>query len=249
MRQQQFASEGPREGGVGARAMGLARFWGTCGVGYIDGGNDRACMEDDTNQTPPEPLPTPLERAGRTIPGSSLLPQVYEQLRRLAAQRLATQPAGQTLQPTALVHEAFMRLTANGDPGWESTGHFYGAAAIAMRYVLVDHARARLAQKRGGGRGRVDLETADVSFDSASEDIIALDELIARLEKHHPRQAELLSLKFFAGLTDAQVAQVLDVSEKTVQRDFRFARAWLLAHWQGEGQIDVRSATGNPSKD
>ncbi|MFN5946226.1 MAG: antiterminator Q family protein, partial [Phycisphaerae bacterium] len=94
-----------------------------------------------------------------------------------------------------------------------------------------------------------DLETADVSFDSASEDIIALDELIARLEKHHPRQAELLSLKFFAGLTDAQVAQVLDVSEKTVQRDFRFARAWLLAHWQGEGQIDVRSATGNPSKD
>ncbi|HLP84183.1 MAG TPA: sigma-70 family RNA polymerase sigma factor [Phycisphaerales bacterium] len=190
-------------------------------------------MAEETNQSSPEPLPTPLARAGRGMAGSALLPQVYEQLRKLAAQRLASQPVGQTLQPTALVHEAFMRLTANGDPGWESTGHFYGAAAIAMRYVLVDHARARLSQKRGGGRARVDLETADVSFDSASEDIIALDELLTRLEQHHPRQSELLSLKFFAGLTDGQIANVLNVSEKTVQRDFRFARAWLLAQWQG----------------
>jgi RNA polymerase sigma factor (TIGR02999 family) len=195
-------------------------------------------------------LPTPLERGGRGMAGSSLLPQVYDQLRKLAAQWLASQPPGQTLQPTALVHEAFMRLTAQGDPGWESSAHFYGAAAIAMRYVLVDHARARLAQKRGGGRARLDFETTDVSFDSASEDIIALDELLARLESHHPRQAELLSLKFFAGLTDAQIAQVLDVSEKTVQRDFRFARAWLLAHWQGEGGPgDVQSREQNPTSE
>jgi RNA polymerase sigma factor (TIGR02999 family) len=213
---------------------------------------------------PPDPasdLPTPLQQhVARNLPSSSLLPQVYDQLRRLAAQRLATQPPGQTLQPTALVHEAFMRLTAQGDPGWESTAHFYGAAAIAMRYVLVDHARARLAQKRGGGRTRLDLETADVSFDSASEDIICLDELLTRLEHHHPRQSELLSLKFFAGLTDAQTAHVLGVSEKTIQRDFRFARAWLLAQWQGgEPSVNpnlapntapnVQSPPPNPTRD
>ncbi|MFO0833156.1 MAG: ECF-type sigma factor [Phycisphaerales bacterium] len=166
---------------------------------------------------------------------SSLLPRVYDQLRRLAAAKLGDMPAGQTLQPTALVHEAYLRLTERGDPGWESPGHFYAAAAMAMRWVLVDHARARLADKRGGGRPRMRMDdTPDLSFDSASEDIIALDELVGIMERHHPRQAQLIMMKFFGGLSDAQSAQALGVAEKTVSRDWRFARAWLLARWHGK---------------
>lgn len=191
--------------------------------------------------TPPYQPPPPQDAAsnpgetpGRDLASSTLLPKVYEQLRRLAAAKLGDMPAGQTLQPTALVHEAYLRLTEKGDPGWESPGHFYAAAAMAMRWVLVDHARARLADKRGGGRARVSMDdTPDLSFDSASEDIIALDELVGIMERHHPRQAKLLMMKFFGGLTDAQAAQALDVAEKTVSRDWRFARAWLLARWKG----------------
>ncbi len=127
-----------------------------------------------------------------------------------------------------------MRLSSKPDLHWQSPAHLYGALAIAMRYVLVDHARARLALKRGGRRARVPLEEAAISFDADSTDILALDEMLSTLAVQHPRQAELLTLKFFAGLTDEQTANVLQVSTKTIQRDMRFARAWLLAHWQGE---------------
>lgn len=191
-------------------------------------GSGRAPDEPST-PTPATPT-TPITGSAR-IPASSLLPLVYDQLRRLAASRLAAVPAGQTLQPTALVHEAFMRLTSKGDPGWDNPGHFFGAAAIAMRRVLVDHARAKLADKRGGGRRRVDIDTADVSFDSASEDVLMLDELLGLFEQHYPRPAEIVGMRYFAGLNDEQIARALDVSEKTVQRDWRFARAWLLSRW------------------
>lgn len=185
----------------------------------------------------PDPSLTEATPRAREIASSTLLPKVYEQLRRLAAAKLGDMPAGQTLQPTALVHEAYLRLTEKGDPGWESPGHFYAAAAMAMRWVLVDHARARLADKRGGGRARVSMDdTPDLSFDSASEDIIALDELVGIMERHHPRQAQLIMMKFFGGLSDAQSAQALGVAEKTVSRDWRFARAWLLARWKGAGE-------------
>ncbi len=186
----------------------------------------------------------------RALPSAELIQGVYKQLRQLAAARLSNLPPGQTLQPTALVHEAYMKLTAEGDPGWESQGHFFGAAAIAMRYVLLDHARARLALKRGGDGVRVELDSKaagpGVSFESASEDIVALDELLTLLEQHHPRPAQMLMMKFFAGLTEDQIAEAMGVSPKTVSRDGRFAKAWLMARWRGS-MFDSRNDSINNS--
>lgn len=188
--------------------------------------------------SPPEETPAPVGLPGpaRALASAELIHDVYAQLRQLAAARLTSLPPGQTLQPTALVHEAYVKLTAQGDPGWESQGHFLGAAAIAMRYVLLDHARARLALKRGGGGLRLELDenhTPGLSFDSASEDIVALDELLTMLEKHHPRPAQVLMMKFFAGLSEEHIAEALGVSSRTVTRDGRFAKAWLMARWRG----------------
>jgi RNA polymerase sigma factor (TIGR02999 family) len=196
------------------------------------------------DNSPQDETPTPGDSQGppRAIASADLIHGVYAQLRQLAAARLTTLPPGQTLQPTALVHEAYLKLTAQGDPGWESQGHFFGAAAIAMRYVLLDHARARLALKRGGGGVRLDLDeskTPGLSFDSASEDIVALDELLTLLEKHHARPAQVLMMKFFGGLSDEQIAEALSVSSRTVTRDGRFAKAWLMARWRG-GAFDSR---------
>jgi RNA polymerase sigma factor (TIGR02999 family) len=176
----------------------------------------------------------PLTPRSRELSASDLLPKVYEQLRGLAAARLHEMAPGQTLQPTALVHEAYLRLTEKGDPGWETPGHFFAAAAIAMRWVLVDHARARLADKRGSGARKLSLEDSpDLAFDSSCEDILALDELVETMGRQHPRQARLVMFKYFGGLTDAQSAEALGVTERTVSRDWRLARAWLLLHWQG----------------
>lgn len=195
-----------------------------------------------------ESQPTP-----RALPSAEVIQDVYKQLRQLAAARLSQLPPGQTIQPTALVHEAYMKLTAEGDPGWESQGHFFGAAAIAMRYVLLDHARARLAQKRGGGGVRLELDSKaaghELSFESASEDIVALDELLTMLEQHHPRPAQMLMMKFFAGLTDEQIAEAMGVSAKTVSRDGRFAKAWLMARWRGSFFDSRSDARNNTSPD
>jgi RNA polymerase sigma factor (TIGR02999 family) len=188
------------------------------------------------------PNPEGVER--RALAANDLLPQLYDQLRQLATARLAKLPAGQTLQATALVHEAFLRLTSKGDPGWDTPGHFFGAAAIAMRRVLVDHARARLADKRGGSRKRVEIDSSDLSFDAASEDVVMLDELLTEFEKHHPRQGQMVAMRFFAGLTEEQIATALEISDKTVQRDWRFARAWLLSRW---GAMDGNAPAGSAS--
>jgi RNA polymerase sigma factor (TIGR02999 family) len=167
--------------------------------------------------------------AGSTEAASELLPLVYDQLRRLAAARMARLRPGQTLQPTALVHEAYMDLVGNKDRRWEGRGHFFGAAAHAMREVLVDAARKKAALKRGGDRLRVDatLDGVPGKEGLAEEDTLALDDALVRLKAEHPRNAEVVVMRYYGGLTHGEIAEVLDVTERTVERDWRFARAWL----------------------
>jgi RNA polymerase sigma factor (TIGR02999 family) len=164
--------------------------------------------------------------AGRQA-AADLLPLVYDELRRLARSRLARESAPQTLQATALVHEAWLRLVGEQDPGWKGRGHFFGAAARAMRHVLVDRARARGRDKRGGGMQRVTLDDAAVLGADADVDILALDEALKHLQTHDARKAEVVSLRYFAGLELADIAAVLDVSLGTVKTDWAYARAWL----------------------
>jgi RNA polymerase sigma factor (TIGR02999 family) len=169
-------------------------------------------------------------RSGDRQAAAELLPLVYDELRVLARSRLARLAPGQTLQPTALVHEAFLKLVGSGDPGWEGTGHFFGAAARAMRDILVDVARRHSRRKHGGDRDRVELDDdllSGTGFILPSDDIIQLDEALRRLEAKHPERAEIVMLRYFAGLTNEQVAQALDVSTRTVERGWRFSRAWL----------------------
>lgn len=164
--------------------------------------------------------------AGDRKAAIDLLPLVYDELRRLAQARLATQPPGATLQPTALVHEAYLRLVGSGDPGWDSRGHFFGAAARAMRNILVDQARRRMSQKRGGGAQRVD--DFELAIEPPSDDILALDEALTELEQQDERKARVVMLHYFGGLTLAETAAALGVSVPTVQREWRFTRSLLF---------------------
>lgn len=167
--------------------------------------------------------------AGSQEAAEELLPLVYDQLRRLAAARMARLRPGQTLQPTALVHEAYMDLVGQKDRHWEGRGHFFGAAAHAMREVLVDAARKRSAKKRGGDRQRVDVTLDGVPGKEGLDDAdtLALDDALQRLKADHPRKAEVVVMRFYGGLTHDEIAEVLSVTERTVERDWRFARAWL----------------------
>jgi RNA polymerase sigma factor (TIGR02999 family) len=164
-----------------------------------------------------------------------LLPLVYDELRRLAAQKLAQEMPGQTLQATALVHEAYLRLVPKRrhepakDLHWSSRGHFFAAAAEAMRRILVDNARRKRRPKRGGGRRRVDWEAACSIAEEPAEDLLALDEALIRLAMDHPAQAELVKLRFFGGLTMSAAAGVLGVSLATAERYWTYARTWLFA--------------------
>src|SRR5215475_9678047 len=163
-----------------------------------------------------------------------LLPLVYEELRKLAAQKLAQEKPGQTLQATALVHEAYLRLVASpgrqsGEPEqpWESRGHFFAAAAEAMRRILINHARDRGRQKRGGGRQRVDLDRLALADQASDDQVLALDEALRRLEQHSPPCAQLVKLRFFTGLTMGEAAVALGIAVRTAHRYWAFARAWL----------------------
>ena len=170
--------------------------------------------------------------AGDRKAASDLLPMVYDELRRLARARLAREPAGATLQPTALVHEAYMRLVGTRDPGWDSVAHFFGAASQAMRNVLVDQARRRASLKRGGDSSRVsDFEFA---IEPPNEDILALDEALTELEKEDPRKAKVVMLHYFGGLTLEETAAAMGISAPTVQRDWRFTRSLLFARLGGK---------------
>ncbi len=157
-----------------------------------------------------------------------LLPLVYEELRRLAAVRMAQEKAGQTLQPTALVHEAWIRLTNGNAKVWRSRGHFFGAAAQAMRRILIERARRKMSAKRGSGVEHLRIEDVDVVDSLPDERVLLIDEALARLEGTDPDLARVVSLKFYGGLTNVEVAEILGVTERTVQNKWTFAKAWLL---------------------
>lgn len=156
-----------------------------------------------------------------------LLPLVYEELRVLAAQKLSHEPPGQTLQATALVHEAYLRLVGDESQSWKSRGHFFAAAAEAMRRILVDSARRKRRRKRGKGLKRVDFDKAEVAAEGLSENVIALDEALGRLAEEDHLAAELVKMRYFAGLTLAQTAEALGVSPRTADRCWAYAKAWL----------------------
>ena len=157
-----------------------------------------------------------------------LLPLVYDELRQLAAQKLAQEKPGHTLQATALVHEAYLRLVgANPQQPWDSRGHFFAAAAEAMRRILINHARDKGRQKRGGGRQRVDLDRLAVADQASADEVIALDEALQGLEQQNQPCAELVKLRFFTGLTMEEAAAALGIAPRTAHRYWVFARAWL----------------------
>jgi RNA polymerase sigma factor (TIGR02999 family) len=176
---------------------------------------------------------TAIER-GDPQAAEQLLPLVYQELRRLAAQRLAREAPGQTLQATALVHEAYLRLVGADDPGWENRGHFFAAAAEAMRRILVENARRKAALKAGGGRQRLDLAEVAPAIEGTSLDLLALDEALAALEVRDPRKAELIKLRYFAGLTVEQAAAALGISVSTADNDWAYARSWLRLAMLGD---------------
>jgi len=155
-----------------------------------------------------------------------LLPLVYEELRRLAARKMAHEVPGQTLQPTALVHEAWLRLTGNADRKWNDRTHFFAAAAEAMRRILVDNARRKRTQRHGGGQQRVELEDADAAI-VGDDQLLAVNEALDKFAALDPQKAELVKLRYFVGLTIEQAAEVLGISERTAKRYWTFARAWL----------------------
>ena len=173
-----------------------------------------------------------------------LLPLIYEELRLLAAQKLSHEPPGQTLQATALVHEAYLRLAEGEGQNWNSRGHFFKAAAEAMRRILVDNARRKQSLKASGGRQRLDVDEANLPalplFDeNLSEDLLALDEALERLGRTDPRNAELVKLRYFAGLSLDQIAKIEGVSRRTAVRWWTYARAWLHREIAGEDDSDL----------
>lgn len=157
-----------------------------------------------------------------------LLPLVYDELRRLAAIKMAREMDGQTLQPTALVHEAWLRLFNGNDKVWRNRSHFFGAAAQAMRRILIERARRKMSLKRGGRAKHIAIEDVDVADSMPDERILLLDDALKRLEERDTELARVVSLKFFGGLTNVEVAELIGVTERTVQNKWTFAKAWLL---------------------
>jgi RNA polymerase sigma factor (TIGR02999 family) len=173
-----------------------------------------------------------IER-GDTQAAEELLPLVYEELRLLAAQKLSHEPPGQTLQATALVHEAYIRLVGDEPQSWNGRGHFFAAAAEAMRRILIENARRKKRLKHGEGRDRIDLADADIALDKTVDDLLALDEALAKLAREDPVKADLVKLRYFAGLTLEQAAQALDISRATASRYWSYVQAWLFDEIDG----------------
>ena len=157
-----------------------------------------------------------------------LLPLVYHELRKLAAARMAQESPGQTLQPTALVHEAWLRLVGDANPQFDGRAHFFGAAAEAMRRILIDNARRKKAQRHGGGREHVDIHDLELATSAKDEELLAVDDALEKLTSEDAELAKLVKLRFFAGFTNKEAADVLGVSEPTIERRWAFARAWLF---------------------
>ena len=171
---------------------------------------------------------------GGNQPAAELLPELYAELRRLAAALTTRLRPGQTLQPTALVHEAYLRLVGQRDPGWEGRRHFFGAAARAMREILIEQARCKGSRKRGGGARRVELSEGMALIEPPADDLLALDEAIRQLQAEKPHHAEVVLLRYYTGLSVEETAEVVGRSVSTVTREWRFARAWLA------GKVELR---------
>ncbi len=179
-----------------------------------------------------------LQAAGRGEGGASeeLLPLVYDELRRLAMARMAAEAAGQTLQATALVHEAWLRLVGDGPHTWQNRAHFFGAAAEAMRRILIESARRKSRLKRGGGLIQVDIADVDLAAATSDDKILLINDALEQLEKSDPEKARVVVMKFFGGLTNQEAAESLGVTERTVERHWAFAKAWLYRTIHGQGQ-------------
>lgn len=158
----------------------------------------------------------------------TLMPLIYEELRRMARRHMRRQPSGHTLQTTELIHEAYLKLARQDDHEWQNRAHFFGAAAQAMRHILVDYARQKKSKKRGGSAQCVTLDENAIISAETSDEIVALDEALKELAVFDKRKTHVVELKFFGGLTTKEIAEVLKVSPETVKRDWRFARSWLL---------------------
>ena len=174
---------------------------------------------------------------GRSQAAEELLPLVYDELRRLAAWRLSNEKPGQTLQATALVHEAYLRLVGEEDPRWDGRRHFFGAAAEAMRRILVENARRKGRLRRGGNLERVDVTELDIPSPMPDDDLIAMDEALDRLTATDARAAELVKLCFFVGLTQPEAAKQMGISLSTAERTWAFARAWLFREIQKQRDL------------
>ena len=175
-----------------------------------------------------------VERGEKQV-AEDLLPLVYEELRRLAAARMAREAAGHTLQPTALVHEAWLRLVKEGDRTWQNRAYFFAAAAEAMRRILVEHARRKARLKYGGGQERFNLDDLDLARSTPDEKILLVNDALEQLEAEQPERARIVVLKYFSGLTNKDVAETLGIGERTVDRHWVCAKAWLFRKMQGQG--------------
>jgi RNA polymerase sigma factor (TIGR02999 family) len=173
-----------------------------------------------------------LQAIGRNEGGAAekLLPLVYAELRRLAAARMAHEMAGQTLQPTALVHEAWLRLVGDGDKTWQNRAHFFGAAAEAMRRILIEKARHKSRLKHGGGQARLNIEDLELAQTTPDDKILMIDEALARLKQEDPELERIVVLKFFGGLSNEEIAETLGLANRTLDRQWAYARAWLFRY-------------------
>ncbi len=175
---------------------------------------------------------------------ADLLPLVYKELRAVAEARMRQTPPGQTLQPTALVHEAYLRVVGDEDSSFENRDHFFFVAARAMRDILVEQARRKSRLKHGGGKKRVSADNLAVAIEAPATDMLALNEALEQLEHDHPRKHRLVMLRFFAGLTEAESAEIMGVDPSTARRDWRFVRAWLH---RALNEDDTTPGSGEPS--
>ena len=207
--------------------------------------------EDDTNERMSRlEVESLLQRAHQGEPNAlaQLLPLVYRELRALAQHHLGSERPGHTLQATALVNEAYLRLLGRSDVAWDDHGHFFNAAGEAMRRILVDHARARGRQKRGGNRRQIDLGSIqtviDLSEERSPEEILALEEAFRRLEERSPRYSSVVRFRFFAGLSVEETARAMGVSQRTVNNDWLYARAWLSRELQQLSDKEVSDEHG-----
>jgi RNA polymerase sigma factor (TIGR02999 family) len=165
---------------------------------------------------------------GEKQAAADLLPLVYAELRALARRRMVRLAPGQTLQPTALVNEAYLRVVGDSDPGWDGRGHFFAAAARAMRHILVEQVRRKASLKRGGDRKRIEFDDSSLPIAPPADDLLAIDEALKRLETDDPRKARIVDLRYFAGFTAEETAAALGLSVGTVKRDWQYVRRWLF---------------------